>query len=240
MTIKIKTDSKEIYKRFVDEFFDKVGFEETRGRFDGDRRQRRAGKYGEAIIIDEIGLDLETDYIEPGFPEAKLFDRPGGDYGIDVDWDGVHIDVKTLIVKVPVSPGISKIFYHNYNKGQAQDPDNKTDIIIFCIINIRERMLAVCGAISKQEMTDLEYSIARVKGEEKVRPGGSIHKYRADEYEIQQWQIVNFEKTQDMKGYIYAYGQYKKGDVNTFQRAEKKRISHDPEEEIHTGNGVPA
>jgi len=52
--------------------------------------------------------------------------------------------------------------------------------------------------------------------------------------------IVNFNKTQDLKGYVYAYGQYKKDHGNNFQGAAKKRTFVNPEEEIHRGNGVPA
>ena len=239
MTIRIRTDSNEIYREFVDEFLRIVKSEGTRKTFNGNRKQRYAGKYGEAIVINEIGLNLQ-DYIDSGFKAELEYNRVGGDYGIDVEWDGIYIDVKTLIVNIPVAPGISRAFYHNYNLGQAQDPNNQTDIIIFCIMNVRERMLAICGGVAKQEMVDPEYSISREKGEEKVRPGGSIHRYQEAEYEITQGQIVNFEKTQDLKGYIYAYGQYKKGHDSNFQRAEKKRIFEYPQKEVYPGNGILA
>jgi len=234
--IDVKTD--QIYREFVTEFFKQVKFVGRRRDFNGTPRQRWAGKFGEAAVMKEIGLDLKR-WIRAGFQKEKTYNRVGGDGGIDIPWDGVHIDVKTLITNMPLAGGISGMCCHNYKQSQAIDKKNKTDILICNYINRAEMLLIICGGISKAEIIDPEYSTLRKAGQKKKKEfGKGDHTYKATEYEVHQWQLVRFDKIQEMKGYIHAYAEYKKGNVHTFQRAKKKRRTADPEPEIHSGNEI--
>ena len=238
MSYKIYLKENPIYKYFVDNFQIILGLKNYRqDSSNGGPREAMAGLYGEAIVRYEMGLLNKENIVQDLIAKKKRGIE--SDRGIDFEWQGIKVDVKTLQVKVSIASGITGTYCHNYMAKQAHDKNNETEILILCYLNWRQGILTINGGIEKIQMMDKEkISIFWQAGDTKP-VGRKEHVFKYDEYEVQEHQIAKFNNLLDMKGYLYAYGQYKKGDGDNFQRAKKKRVFEYPEEKIHRGNGVP-
>lgn len=121
----------------------------NRGVLDGDFERQYTGKIGECMVYRELmGKDLELK-------------GDGFDGGVDMEYKGFSIDVKTMGRNVYVRGD----YVNNFTDLQKDYP---TDILLFCSINKKANIIEFCGWIWKCELER--------KGE--LKPSGTYIKRR--------------------------------------------------------------
>ena len=112
--------------------------------------QQLTGIIGQSVIMDLFGLGL-------------IDGSTGFDGGVDIVYEGVSVDVKTM--------GRTTDVRENYvNNFIALQKDFDTDVYIFCSYNKTKNELTVCGWITKDEFIKRLIS-SRKAAHEPVRMG---------------------------------------------------------------------
>lgn len=128
----------------------------------GTPEQQLTGAIGQSIISDLFGL---------GYIDASN----GFDNGIDIPYNELKIDVKTMGRKFYPKQDWVNNFY------KCQD-HYKTNIYIFCSYNKVSNVITVCGWIDKETFT--KKRAIYLKGDKRTRDNGSVFILDTDTYEI--------------------------------------------------------
>lgn len=149
-----------------------------RGEFDGSLRKQMIGLAGQCHIMDMMEFEL-----------PKITHEADG--GVDINYNGLTIDVKTMERKVEPKP--------NYvNNVVGLQSHYKTNAYIFCSINTQNKMLTVCGWLDKSKF--LELATFTPKGEKRYRSDGSSFETKADLYELENSSLNQLNSIEDLKG----------------------------------------
>jgi hypothetical protein len=138
----------------------------NRGVYDGDAEKQLTGLIGEVIVYK---------FLKGNYPDLKN-KKNCFDGGIDINYKTHTIDVKTMGRKTWVKPD----FVNNFI---ALQKNYKCDIIIFCSLNKKEKVLEICGWIYKNEL-DTKGKFYK-EGEIRKRDDGTTIITSTDNYEIQ-------------------------------------------------------
>ena len=147
----------------------------NRGIADGNKEQQIIGGIGEVIIRKTLGLPKPT------------FDK-GFDGGIDLDYDGKTIDVKTMGRTVAPKPDYVNNFI-------AFQKNFDCDYLAFCSFNKINWVLTICGIIEKVEF--LEKADYFPEGVLRYRADGTSFETKAPMYELTNdklkglWDVLN-------------------------------------------------
>ena len=149
-----------------------------RGEFDGSLRQQMIGLAGQCHVMDMMGFEL-----------PKVTHEADG--GVDINYNGLTLDVKTMERKVEPKP--------NYvNNVVGLQSHYKTNAYIFCSLNTQNKMLTVCGWIDKPTFLDL--ATFTPKGQKRYRSDGSTFEAKADLYELENSSLNQLNSIQELKG----------------------------------------
>jgi hypothetical protein len=131
----------------------------------GNHEQQMTGTIGECMIRSLFGR-----------PWMSVDDRPGSDFGCDIDHHGIRIDVKTTSSTDKVSiEGVQH--YH-----VSQEKMAKTDVYLFTTLNKRTLKLFVNGWVTRKEFVKYRLFLAA----NQVFHVGPIHVcYNSDQYLIE-------------------------------------------------------
>ena len=152
----------------------------------GNKEQQLTGIIGQSVVMDLF----ECGYVDP---------NGGFDGGVDLEFMGYRIDVKTMGRTTDAKP----IYTNNFLK--LQDYLN-TDIYLFCSYNKNTQELTICGWIDKDEFkTKRTYY---PKGTTRTRTDGTTFDLFADTYEIDNSQLNDISSALDFQ--IQLIKKYKK------------------------------
>ena len=155
----------------------------NRGVADGTKAQQLTGIIGESVVANLFGL--------------PLIDGSGGfDYGEDLKYNNLVIDVKTMGRTTDVRP-----YYVNNFIGLQKK--YKTDIYIFTSINQKTNELTVCGWIDKKLLFDKASFFP--KGTFRFRSDKSKFKTFTDLYEISNKDLFQISSIDDLKKQLNKY-----------------------------------
>src|SRR3569833_2288051 len=147
-----------------------------RGIAAGSPQQQVTGLIGQVVLHDIFGLPWPTD-------------RGRGDGGVDLEYHGLTLDVKTQgRTTAPRRNYVSAV-----QRAQIRFP---TEVLVFCSLYAREETLTVCGWIAKPQFLDkAEFCPA---GSWRVRSDGTKFRLKGDLYEIQIRNICNSDTFEDL------------------------------------------
>lgn len=140
-----------------------------RGYDDGNKKEQLVGIISENTVKKYLGLNL----INP----------KGYDGGYDLIYNKMFTDIKSMTRTV-----YPKDYYVN-NLFDAQ-LNYKAEAFIFTSLNVTEKVLTICGWITKQDFK--KKAVFYAKGTERTK-GNNKFKLRADNWEIQNIYLNNFE-----------------------------------------------
>ena len=140
-----------------------------RGFDDGNHKEQLVGIISENTVRDYLG--------------CELIKASGFDGGYDIIYKGLYADIKSM--SRTVNP---KDFYIN-NLFDAQ-LKHKAEAFIFTSLNIKNKILTICGWITKKEFK--KKAVFFPKGTQRIR---GVEKFilRADNWEILNKQLNKFE-----------------------------------------------
>ena len=139
--------------------------------------QQLTGIIGQSVIMDLFGLGL-------------IDGSTGFDGGVDIVYEGVRIDVKTM--------GRTTDVRENYvNNFIALQKSFDIDIYVFCSYNKTKSELTVCGWTTKADF--LEKAHFFPKGSTRTRSDGTTFETFADLYEIANKDLVNVDSIDELK-----------------------------------------
>jgi hypothetical protein len=141
-----------------------------RGYDDGNYKEQLVGIISENTVRRYLGCEL----IKPD----------GFDGGYDIMYKNFYTDIKSMTRNVE-----PKDFYIN-NLFDAQ-LEHKAEAFIFTSLNVKNKILSVCGWITKKEFK--EKAIFYPKGTQRIR-GVEKFTLRADNWEISNSQLKKFEQ----------------------------------------------
>lgn len=133
-----------------------------RKEFNGTKDQQMTGAISESVMSNLFGF---------GYIDASK----GFDSGIDIQYNGLKIDVKTMSRKFDPKPD----WVNNFTRLQDH---YQTQVYIFCSYNVVSNVLTVCGWIDK-ETFKMKRNLY-FKGSERQRADGSVLTLNSDTYEI--------------------------------------------------------
>lgn len=148
-----------------------------RGEADGDKRQQVRGLIGQCVVMDCLGYAL-----------PELSNEHDG--GIDLNYNGLTIDIKTMGRNCDPKPE-----YVNNLIG-LQSHFN-VDAYIFCSLNREDVTLTICGWILKREF--LKLAEFTPKNGIRQRADGSKFETKADLYELKNNCLNHVKSIQDLK-----------------------------------------
>lgn len=128
----------------------------------GNIEQQLTGIIGQSVIMEMFGLGL-------------VDGASGFDNGVDINYKGIKVDVKTMGRTTDV-----RDYYVNNFIGLQINFD--TDVYIFCSFNKNTNKLTVCGWIKKSDF--LERASFFPRGSFRKRSDGTTFRTFADLYEI--------------------------------------------------------
>ena len=141
----------------------------NRGVNDGNKENQLTGLIGEFEV---------HNYLLGYYPEfSNSFDG-----GVDIVYKGKTIDVKTMCRTVDAKMEYANNFY-------ACQLKYNCDIIIFVSLNRLENTIQICGWIEKKNLE--KKSIFYEKGEKRYRDDGTYFKFKADNYEIYNYNLID-------------------------------------------------
>lgn len=149
----------------------------NRGEFDGNKEQQITGIIGQIVIQDFFGV-------------PRMTGDEGFDGGVDLEYGGVRIDVKTMGRTV-------KPEEHYVNNIVASQIGYISEAFILVSYHKRRRILTVCGWIMKDEL--LESAVYCPKGSIRERDDGTKFTVEADMYEIRNDRINGVNKPNELK-----------------------------------------
>ena len=139
--------------------------------------QQLTGIIGQSVIMDLFGLGL-------------VDGSTGYDGGVDIVYEGVSVDVKTM--------GRTTDVRENYvNNFIALQKSFDTDVYVFCSYNKMKNELTICGWITKAEF--LKKADFFPKDSVRTRSDGTIFKTFADLYEIANKDLVDVSSIDELK-----------------------------------------
>ena len=132
-----------------------------RGYDDGNQKEQLVGIISENTVKQYLGFNL----IKPN----------GYDDGYDLIYKGMLTDIKSMTRSVyPKKHYVNNLFDAQLN--------HKAEAFIFCSLNVSEKVLTICGWITKQDFK--KKAVFYAKGTERTK-GKNKFKLRADNWEIQ-------------------------------------------------------
>ena len=146
----------------------------------GTPEQQLTGIIGQSVIMDLFGL---------GYVEGS----EGFDNGVDITYNGVSMDVKTMGRTTAV-----RDYYVNNFLGLQMNFD--VDAYIFCSYNKIKHILTVCGWIEKSEFRKKASFFPR--GSFRTRSDGSRFRTFADLYELPNSDLHDVNSFEDLKAQI--------------------------------------
>ncbi|MDR9756203.1 MAG: hypothetical protein GX188_06475 [Syntrophomonadaceae bacterium] len=169
---------------YANEMVNKYNFGQ-RGYGDGTKREQLTGIIGQTVFADLIG-------------QERPVGSTGFDGGKDFFINGRRVDIKTMTRKVPV-----KDFYvHNF-VGYQKKYD--VDYYVFASYNTTNRVLTICGYISKEEF--FEKADFFPKGSLRKRSDGTSFHTFAPLYEIKQTDLLVANDLDSLlNGIVYRVG----------------------------------
>ena len=142
-----------------------------RGYGDGNKRQQLTGIIGQTVFADLI-----------------IQERPDGSTGFDDGKDffinGKRVDVKTMTRTTPVK----NYYVHNF---VAYQKKYDVDYYVFASYNVTNRILTICGYISKEEF--FQKAKFFPIGSWRTRSDGTSFQTFAPLYEIKQTDLLDVE-----------------------------------------------
>lgn len=108
----------------------------NRGKFDGNKEKQFVGKLGECLVYRYM------------FGEEMELKDDGFDGGVDFEYEGLKVDVKTVGRTVFTKPH----YENNFTKDQK---DYKADVLLFASINKKKDVLEICGWLGKAEFLEM-------------------------------------------------------------------------------------
>lgn len=152
----------------------------------GTKEQQLTGIIGQSVIMDLFGL---------GYVDGKN----GFDGGIDIEYNGIKIDVKTMGRTTEV-----RDYYVNNFLGLQMYFD--TDAYIFCSFNKTSKYLTVCGWITKNGLK--EKASFFPKGTIRKRSDGTTFPTFADLYEIANKDLNEVNSLDELKQGLSSIGDH--------------------------------
>ncbi len=149
----------------------------NRGVADGNREEQYTGLLGQSIVCRLLEYPLPTG--EGGF-----------DDGVDIEINGLRMDVKTMCRTTPVR----KYYVNNF---MALQKNYRTDVYLFCSLNKTSSVLTVCGWVTKAQLLDRAVFFA--KGTKRRRSDKTWFRIKADLYEISNTQLNNVNSPDELK-----------------------------------------
>jgi hypothetical protein len=143
----------------------------------GNKEQQLTGLIGQSIVMNLFGLDS----VEGSF---------GFDDGVDINYNGLTIDVKTMGRTTDVRSNYTNNFL------KLQDYFN-TNIYVFCSYNKTKKELTICGWISKEAFINKRRYYP--KGTVRTRFDGTTFITFADLFEIDIQDLNDINNIDDFK-----------------------------------------
>ena len=178
--LKIKV-TKEIFTHCNDQL-KKYNFGQ-RGYADGTPAQQLVGIIGQTVILDLFGL--------PWIDGSEGFDG-----GVDFQYQGIKIDVKTMGRTTDVRP-----YYVNNFIGLQKNYN--VEAYIFTSLNKRTNELTIVGWLPKTLLE--QKAVFFPKGSYRTRSDGSKFKTFTDLYEINNSDLYDVSSIEELKKQITAY-----------------------------------
>lgn len=147
------------------------------GEADGNKKQQVRGLIGQCMVMDSLGFDL-----------PKISHEHDG--GIDLNYHGLTIDVKTMGRNCDPKPE----FVNNVIGLQTHF---NVDAYIFCSLNREDVSLTICGWILKKEF--LKRAFFTPKNGQRTRSDGTKFETKADLYEIENNRLNDVVSIDDLK-----------------------------------------
>ena len=148
-----------------------------RNQANGTPEQQLTGIIGQSVVMTFFDLDLVNG-------------QSGFDDGIDIEYAGLKIDVKTM--------GRTTDVRRNYTNNFLKLQDYfSTEVYIFCSYNKINFELTVCGWIDKQTFVSKRKYFPR--GTTRTRTDGSTFKTFSDLYEIDIVELNDVQSSDDLK-----------------------------------------
>jgi len=132
-----------------------------RGYDDGNKKEQLIGIIAENTVKNYLGLEL--------------LNPKGYDEGFDLIYNGMLTDIKSM------SRNVYPKYYYVNNLFDVQ-LKHKAEAFIFTSLNIKEKVLSICGWITKKEFK--KKAIFYSKGTQRIR-GKENFKLRSDNWEIE-------------------------------------------------------
>ncbi|HNU59278.1 MAG TPA: hypothetical protein PKI08_04940 [Aquaticitalea sp.] len=149
----------------------------------GTQEQQLTGMIGQSVVMDGFGL---------GYASGSN----GFDDGVDLVFEGIKIDVKTM--------GRSTDVRRNYTNNFLKLQDYfDTDVYIFCSYHKVKKEVTVCGWISKPDFVAKRRFYP--KGSTRKRLDGSTFDTFSDLYEIDNCHLNDIESFEDLKRQLRAF-----------------------------------
>ncbi len=142
--------------------------------------QQLTGIIGQSVIMNMFGL---------GYIDGST----GFDDGVDINFHGIKVDVKTM----GRTTDVRDYYVNNFIGLQI---NFNTDVYIFCSFNKTNRKLTVCGWIKKDDF--LRKSSFYPKGTFRTRSDGTAFKTFADLYEISNKDLNDVDSIEELKSQI--------------------------------------
>jgi hypothetical protein len=154
-----------------------------RSHANGNKEEQTTGVIGQCVVMDMFGV---------GYVDGSS----GFDNGIDISFNGVGLDVKTMGRTVDPRPEYT-------NNLMASQMSYDTDAYIFCSYNKKSRNLTVCGWLPKSEIRNVGRHYE--KGAVRTRADKTTFVTKADMYEIDNSVLYEADTIDGLKSSIMSY-----------------------------------
>ena len=149
----------------------------------GNMREQLTGILGQCVLMEQFNVGL-------------IDGKDGFDDGLDIEFKGLRIDVKTM--GRTCEP---KLNYVNNFIGLQMG--HNTDLFIFCSLNKKTCEVTVCGWIPKSEFK--KRANFYKKGTKRTRTDGTSFFTKADLYEIENSKLFDVNSVEELKKSITQY-----------------------------------
>ena len=139
--------------------------------------QQLTGIIGQSVIMDLFGLGL-------------IDGSTGFDGGVDLVYEGIRMDVKTM----GRTTDVRKDYVNNFI---ALQKSFDTDVYVFCSYNKTKNELTICGWTTKAEF--IKKADFFPKGSTRIRSDGTSFKTFADLYEIANKDLIDVDSIEELK-----------------------------------------
>ncbi len=156
-----------------------------RGFFDGTKKNQWVGMVGQNMILDLFGLPL-------------VVGTTGFDNGVDLEYAGLKIDVKTM---GKTKPQVKNTYLVYPVESQKKYP---TDIYLFVAFNTTNDVLTVCGWSDKEHF--FKTALYSPVGTVEHRGDGTTFLSKAGMYKIHQSNLSSPGSVEDLQAEWQYYG----------------------------------